>query len=121
MQAKDNDVGFAVFRGKENITEAQLLEPVGNDVIRIAPVIMGSKNGGVFSIILGVVLVIVGVLGSTYGQAFGGGVWGPVLTKMGIAMIAGGVVQLLTPVPKGTKNKSVANEPSYSFNGAVNT
>jgi predicted phage tail protein len=40
---------------------------------------------------------------------------------MGAAMILGGVAMLLTPVPKGTKNKSVDNEPSYAFNGAVNT
>ncbi|GAP66834.1 hypothetical protein MBSD_n2149 [Mizugakiibacter sediminis] len=122
MGAKDRGVAFAVFRGKENIKKENLTEPVGQDEIRIAPVIMGSKNGGVFSIILGAVLVVVGFLGSTYGQAFGGGVWGPILTKMGIAMIAGGVVQLLTPVPKAPKNRDAPdNAPSYSFNGAVNT
>jgi hypothetical protein len=40
----------------------------------------------------------------------------------GIAMIAGGVVQLLTPVPKGMSAKDAsANTPSYNFNGPVNT
>ena len=84
---------------------------------------MGSKNGGVLNIILGAVLVIVGAIGAytPFGEAFGGAVWGPYAMEAGIAMMAGGVVQLLTPVPKGTKNKSVANEPSYAFNGAVNT
>ena len=43
------------------------------------------------------------------------------MVQIGASLILGGVVQMLTPVPRGTKNKSVSNEPSYSFNGAVNT
>ena len=120
MNAKDRGVGFAVFRGKENITEKQLQEPVGNDDIRIAPIIMGSKSGGIFSIILGVVLIVIG--GLITGWSFGAASpVGTAIAMMGVSMILGGVVQMLTPVPKGTKNKSVDNEPSYAFNGAVNT
>jgi predicted phage tail protein len=110
LNATDRGIGFAVWRGKENITEDQLNDPVGNDVIRIAPIIMGSKQGGVLNIILGIVLVVVGAYFDN-----------PNLVYMGAGMIFGGVAQLLTPVPHGTKNKSVANEPSYAFNGAVNT
>jgi len=36
-------------------------------------------------------------------------------------MILGGVVQLLTPIPKGSAANTAANAPSYVFNGAVNT
>jgi predicted phage tail protein len=36
-------------------------------------------------------------------------------------MIIGGVIQLLTPVPKGSAANTAANAPSYVFNGAVNT
>lgn len=111
MQAKDKGIGFAVWRGKENITEDQLHDPVGDDDIRIAPVIMGSKQGGVLNIILGAILVLADVFIFHTGYIAGAG-W---------SMIVGGVVQMLTPVPHGTKNKSVDNEPSYSFNGAVNT
>jgi predicted phage tail protein len=120
MQAKDKGVGFAVWRGKENITEDQLHDPVGHDEIRIAPIILGSKNGGVFNIILGAVLIVVGayINAASYG---GASPIGNALIGAGVGMALGGVAQLLTPVPKGTKNKSVDNEPSYSFNGAVNT
>lgn len=118
MQAKDKGIGFAVWRGKENITEEQLREPVGNDDIRIAPIIMGSKSGGVFNIILGAVLM---VAGAYVGMVLGNPALGKAIADVGFAMIVGGVVQFLTPVPKGTKNKSVSNEPSYAFNGAVNT
>lgn len=83
---------------------------------------MGSKSSGVFSIILGVVLIVVGALGETYGQMFGGGVWGPIAMKMGIAMVAGGVIQMLTPVPRAPgSTDSPDNKPSYIFSGAVNT
>lgn len=116
MHAKDRGVGFAVFRGKENITKEQLNEPVGNDDIRIAPIIMGSKNGGIFQIILGAVLIYIGAFTALF--SFG---TSTILVEMGVGMILGGVAQMLTPVPKGTKNKSVNNEPSYAFNGAVNT
>lgn len=116
MGAKDHGVGFAVFRGKENIDKDQLNHPVGGDDIRIAPVIMGSKQAGWVNIILGVILIVVGVF--TYGST---STQGAALIAAGIGSAVSGVVMLLTPVPRGTKNKSVENEPSYAFNGAVNT
>jgi len=122
MQAKDCGMGFAVFAGKRNLREDQLKHPVGDDDIRIAPMILGSKNGGIFNIILGAVLIVVGVLAEVYLQEFGGGVWGKYLIEAGIGMVAGGVVQLLAPHPKGSASKdSAGNTPSYAFNGPVNT
>jgi predicted phage tail protein len=42
--------------------------------------------------------------------------------SMGAAMIFGGVVQLLTPMPKGLGAKDRPNNtPSYAFNGPLNT
>lgn len=120
MAAKDRGVGFAVFRGKQNINRDQLIEPVGSDDIRIAPIIMGSKNGGILNIIVGAVLIIAGIV--VTGMSFGAAApVGGAMIAAGVSLAAGGVIQLLTPVPRGTKNKSVSNEPSYAFNGAVNT
>lgn len=39
----------------------------------------------------------------------------------GIGMAAGGVVQMLSPQPKGRNGQESSNQPSYIFNGAVNT
>ena len=118
MRAKDRGMGFAVFAGKRNLREEQLKHPVGDDDIRIAPMILGSKNGGIFSIILGAVLIVVGAVLTAYGQAWIGGP----LVNAGIAMVAGGVIQLLAPHPKGLSSQdSAANTPSYAFNGPVNT
>lgn len=118
--AKDRGKAFAVFRGKENISADQLREPAGNDDIRIAPIIMGSKEGGVLNIILGIVLIVVGYFtgGSTWGWAYS-----ELAIGLGASMVAGGVVQLLTPMPKGPSGgrDRPENQPSYVFNGAVNT
>jgi predicted phage tail protein len=46
--AKDHGIGYHVFVGGRSIGADELRHPVGNDDIRIVPVVMGSKNGGVF-------------------------------------------------------------------------
>jgi predicted phage tail protein len=116
-QSKDNGIAYAVFYGKSNLTEEQLYNPAGQNSIRIAPILMGSKNGGWLNIIVGAVLVAAGYILSP----FTGGA-SLVLVPVGYAMIAGGIVQLLSPAPKG---RSAAdrpeNQPSYTFNGPINT
>jgi predicted phage tail protein len=117
--AQTRGVGFTVFRGKESLKAENLREPVGSEDIRLAPVIAGSKRGGVLNIIAGAVLVVVAAVAEAY---YPGNPISPYLYGAGISMIAGGVVQLLTPLPKGGKGKdSPANAPSYVFSGAVNT
>lgn len=116
-KSKDIGLGYAVFYGKRNLNEEQLRDPVGGEDIRIAPIILGSKNGGWLNIILGVVLIVVGVIMNIY--APGSGMF---LIKMGVGLIVSGIVQLLTPVPKGrSANDKPENQPSYAFNGPLNT
>ncbi|QLR75770.1 tail assembly protein [Citrobacter freundii] len=113
---------FAIFVDKKNITEDDLDFPSCGRTIRIVPVIMGSKRAGVLQTILGAVLVVVGVLGSAIGQAWGGGVWGPAAWKIGAAMMVGGVAQMLSPQPSGLASKQSAdNRASYAFGGVTNT
>jgi predicted phage tail protein len=117
-ESTDKGYGFAVFYGKRNLEVENLQEPCGNDDIRIAPILLGSKSGGWFSVIVGVVLVAVGfVLTFTPFAAAA-----PFFYKMGAAMIIGGVVQMLAPAPKGMSAKDrPENQPSYAFNGPINT
>lgn len=120
-QAKDNGLVFAVFYGKKNLTEDELLNPHGHDSIRIAPVIMGSKNGGWLNVIVGAVMVFIGfaISGFSFGTLTP---VGAMFVAAGIAMIAGGVVQLLSPAPKGRSSQDrPENQPSYAFNGPINT
>jgi predicted phage tail protein len=119
LKAKDRGLGFSVFVGKRNLKEEQLNDPSGAEDIRIAPILLGSKNGGVFNVILGVVLVAI-----AYFNPFNL-LTGPMISSMygiGSSMIMGGVVQLLSPQPKGLKlSDRPDNQPSYVFNGPVNT
>ncbi len=115
-RAKDQGMAFAVFIGKQNLTKDQLKDPPGSDDIRIAPVLLGSKRGGVLNTILGVVLIVVGI----YGNIAGG--WGQPFINAGVGLVIGGVVQMLSPQPKGLGSQdSVENRPNYSMNGTVNT
>ncbi|EML9988449.1 TPA: tail assembly protein [Citrobacter amalonaticus] len=120
--SKARGLTFAVFVDKNNVTQDDLDFPNGGRTIRIVPVIMGSKRAGALQTILGAVLVVVGVLGSTIGQAWGGGVWGPASWKIGAAMMAGGIVQMLSPQPTGLASKQDPdNQASYAFGGVTNT
>lgn len=118
-QAKDRGLTFAVFHGKKNIGADDLREPSFGADIRIAPIIQGSKANGALQTILGVVLIVVGAILSFIP---GGQAAAPYFYSAGIAMVAGGVVQLLTPHPKGLASKdSPDNQANYAFNGPVNT
>lgn len=109
---------FAVFSGKRNLSEDELIfRGTEDEVIRIAPIIKGSKNNGIFQVILGVVLVVVGLFayGSTTSE-------GMALIAAGVGSALGGVVQMLSPMPKvnGTGEED-GNNPSTGFGGPVTT
>ncbi|HHQ6589345.1 TPA: tail assembly protein [Serratia fonticola] len=119
--AKERGLTFSIFVGKNNIGKDEL-EFSGSDDIRVAPVMIGSKKAGLFQTILGAVLVVIGAIGMTWGQAFGGGAWGSISMQMGAAMMIGGVVQMLSPMQGGlARRESPDNKPSYAFGGPVNT
>ncbi|HFT2473077.1 TPA: tail assembly protein [Providencia stuartii] len=114
---------FAVFKGKRNISEDELHLDTTED-IRIAPIIKGSKRGGFFQTILGVAMIgAAAFLSGGLSVAFtAAGTWGGALAMGGAAMALGGVVQMLSPQPRGLSVRQDAdNKPSYAFGGAVNT
>lgn len=123
MNAHKQGVGFAVFAGDHNLAKDELTHPFAEDVIKIAPVLMGSKEGGWLNVIVGVVLIAVGVVMYMYGAD------GSMLAKVGYgmafaggAMALGGVIQLLSPGPKGIGGEDrEENRANYNFNGPVNT
>lgn len=118
LESKDKGLRFAVFNGKENIGEDDLNKPTGREVIRIVPVIAGSKRAGSLQTIIGGVMIAAAfVLSFT---PFAG--VSPFLYQAGAAMAIGGVIQMLSPQAKGLGTQDGPNNrPSYSFNGPVNT
>ncbi|HFK5807495.1 TPA: tail assembly protein [Enterobacter bugandensis] len=116
--SKQRGLTYAVFSGKRNLNDDELSMNQSTADIRIAPVILGSKRGGVFQTILGVALVAVGAVASY----FGGGAVGVPLMQFGAAMALGGVVQMLSPQTTGLASKQSAdNKASYAFGGVTNT
>jgi len=111
---------YAFFLGKRNIGEDQLQFPVGDDDIRIAPMIAGAKRGGLFQTILGAALIAIAIWNPPFLAAAGLTASG--VGTMGAALALGGVVQMLTPQQRGLSTKdSPENGASYNFNGPVNT
>lgn len=112
---------YAVFVGKRNIGFDDLGYPITDDVIKIIPVVIGSKRAGALQTILGAVLVVVGVV---VGYLSGGtlSAVGFATAKVGFAMMLGGVVQMLSPQTPGLSSKQDAdNQASYAFGGVTNT
>ncbi|WP_397442969.1 tail assembly protein [Pseudomonas chlororaphis] len=107
--AKSKGLEFAVFRNRKNIGEKEL-KLGGAQEIRIVPVIAGSKRAGLLQTILGVALIVLSPF--TNGATL----------APGIALAAGGVIQMLSPQATGLKQSaSPENLPSYAFGSARNT
>lgn len=113
--ADERGVRYAVWSGRENIGVDQL-RMSGSAPIRIAPVLVGSKKGGLLQTIAGAVLVVVGIVLYNYGGGY--------LTNLGIGLIEagaaltlGGIAQLLTPIPRTQQQQ---NSRSDLFSGPIN-
>ncbi|MEX9792381.1 tail assembly protein [Morganella morganii] len=121
--SKSRGLTFAVFRGKKNIGEDDLGFPVTGDVIRIIPVVIGSKRGGLFQTIFGAVLVAAAVfMSGGIGAAFAAGGMTGFMATTGAAMMLGGIIQMLSPQPNGIAMKDQGeNKPSYAFGAPTNT
>lgn len=100
---------FAIFRNRKNSGEDDL-GIGGTREIRIVPVISGAKRAGILQTVLGVVLIAMSSI--TNGATL----------APGIALTAGGVIQMLSPQAPGLKQSaSPENSPSYAFGSAKNT
>lgn len=116
--SKSRGLTYAIFKDKKNIGVDDFGFPVRGEVIRIVPVVIGSKKAGVLQTVLGAVLVAAGAVLSFTPWAEAS----PFLYKFGAAMMLGGVVQMLSPQPTGLASKQSAdNRASYAFGGVTNT
>lgn len=117
VTAKAEGIEFAVFRGARNIAENELCY-AGEGPIRIAPVVSGSKRGGLLQTIIGVAIIALAwwnPLGWSAATALAVGMGGG-------SMAVGGVIQMLSPQAKGlTMSGAPENLPSYAFGSAKNT
>lgn len=119
--SKDRGVAYAVFVGRDNLGPEQLGHPPGRNDIRIAPVLTGSKRGGLFQTILGVALIGLSLWNPAF-LAAKGAFSAASIGMLGASLALGGVVQMLAPQQRGLSARDGPdNGASYSFNGPVNT
>lgn len=115
IKSSDRGVGYKVAVNKKHLTkDEELLYPLGkqNDII-VAPAIFGSSAD--LKIFAGLALIVVGAALSEY-------VVGAPIFAFGVALLAGGVMQLLSPVPNLKEpHENDDSKPSYYFTGPVNT
>ncbi|QHG64359.1 tail assembly protein [Pseudomonas putida] len=105
---------FAIFRNRKNVGQDDFSR-AGTQELRIVPVVAGSKRGGLLQTVIGITLIVAGAfLAATP--------FGTPLISAGIAMTAGGVIQMLSPQAKGlSQSAAPENLPSYAFGSAKNT
>ena len=128
--AHHSGVRFAFFKDGENIgVEEFELTSTASD-FTMMPVTEGAKQGGVLQIVIGAVALVAAFFtagGSLalWGAAMSAGAISAttVLTGIGLSMMLGGVVQMLTPQPKINigASSSTDNKPNYAFGAPVNT
>lgn len=107
--AEDRGLRFAVFKNGKNIGDGEL-DLGGALELWFVPVVHGSKRAGLLQTIVGIALIIAGPF-------TGGATYGP-----GIALVAGGVIQMLSPQAAGlSQSGAPENLPSYAFGSAKNT
>ncbi|WP_072570124.1 tail assembly protein [Enterobacter sp. SA187] len=122
-------IRFAFFNGKHNIGLDEFDMTNGSEVYRITSITEGSKRGGVLQIVIGAVALVAafftagGSLVALGMSAAAAAATTTALTGLGLSMMLGGVVQLLTPQPKYNvgASSSTDNKPNYAFGAPVNT
>ena len=118
ISSRKRGLTFSVFMGKTNIGFDDLKKPGSGDVIRIVPVIMGSKRAGLLQTIVGVALIAIAIF-APWGSAIAGSNF---VFQAGVAVALGGVVQMLSPQAQGLSYKDDSdNQPSYAFGQPTNT
>lgn len=104
FRVRIGDGAAAVWRDLSNMAMR-----IGNARrIDIVPVIHGRKRNGWGQVIVGAIIAVIGVYAEN-----------PEITKMGIMMMLGGAIALLTPMPKGSGSKA-GQELNRSISGPVN-
>ncbi|XES85868.1 tail assembly protein [Franconibacter pulveris] len=128
-EAHMNGIRFAFFNGQNNIGLDEFDMTRGGTVYRIDAITEGAKRGGVLQVVIGAVALVAAyftagasltALGLSYGVATA---TTTALTGLGLSMMLGGVVQLLTPQPNYNvgASSSTDNKPNYAFGAPVNT
>jgi len=115
------DQNYRVLVGDGALTLDDLHNPVGQEEIKIVPVVVGA-GGATGQILAGLAIVAAAV----FIPGLGIGLSGALVTKVGLvggALVLGGVAQLISPTPAIPQGSDTVQDPrkSFSFSGVQNT
>ena len=142
LEAHMGQHDYRILVGGYSIGEEEISHPIGQNVIRIIPVVAGA-GGGVGKILAGVAIIglsilTAGAFGFALGSAAGIGTFATIGVGIGASLALSGVSQLLTPVPRIAPPSAISGysptytaqtmresemdpQKSYSFSGIQNT
>ena len=131
------DRHYKVLVGKRALTLDELHFPVGQEEIKIVPVIVGAGGNAGLTILAGVALIALSAVSFGAGGAFAGAfgvtgigagaaAWGSAaLFYIGTGLLLTGISQAISPVPAIPQGRDTDQDPrksqSYSFSGVQNT
>ena len=141
IDSEKDGVAYKVTIGKEEIGESNFsvlgMPWSEKDVFKIVPVMTGSGNGGLGSILLGAALITAAVVFAPAAAAGGGfmtaaaagttmgtiGIATQIAGTIGISMVLGGISQMISPTPQNSlgSGKEATKLQNYNFSGIVNT
>ena len=97
-------------------TEELIRNPLPNEVteLHLVPAMVGGKNGGFFKVVLGAVIIAATIL--TYGTAAAAlqATWGALFFNLGVSLVLGGLLEMVSPAPKIEQNGDSASDPEAS-------
>lgn len=125
LEAHMADQHYRITVGEEDQGLEELHYPVGQETIKIIPVLAGA--GGVGKILAGVALVALAIFAPFAGVPLIAGMTvGSLALGIGTSLVLGGVAQLISPVPQIPTSLDSSNNPqdprkTFSFSGIQNT
>ena len=129
------DQNYRVLVGDGALTLDDLHNPVGQEEIKIVPVIVGAGGSG-SQILLGAALIGLSFVSFGAGTAFAGvggstllggtaaaGIGSTFLATTGLSLVLTGVAGLISPIPSTPQGPDTQQDPrkSFSFSGIQNT
>lgn len=130
IESEKRHVAYRILLGKDAIPLDDIHNPAGGNTIRIVPVIQGSGGNPLTTVLIGAAIIGAAFMTGGASLAFGmmGGVSvsttfiGGIALGVGASLVLSGVSQMISPLPKAAEPaERPENQPSYVFNGAVNT
>ena len=129
LESHMSDQYYKVKVDKVALSKDELHYPVGQEDIKIVPVIAGAGGGG-SKILIGAALIGLSFISLGAGTLFAGiaagaaaGAGSTFLATVGLSLVLGGVADLISPVPQIPQGPDTEQDPrkTFSFSGIQQT